>query len=356
MAKVTLLMFLSIYNGQPECEYKSDCGPMSGAQTNEAPVKYAINRLAKDGNKIARIIAITTEKAKETALDMFTNSINVVSPDTEIIPIYIKDDESATNLLEKTLGELIPLDKDESVVMETTGGFRNAANFLSLVSRFLDLNGTKILFSTYADLYSKQVMDTLESDELHNLIEAVSVFTTTSNPELLIDRVTLRQIPNAQALTNALNDYYEMLLCCKIGQYEEIVKNLQENLNKLLNAEYEAYDVSGLLFRDILRQTLMKKTPFIFEKDITKSLKTFVVWCLDNNYIAQAVIILMEKFIGEQNVGRNDIFDRINSYRNHIAHADWRDMPDVKATYIKEDVIKALEKLKEHNAITDRSL
>jgi len=331
--KVTMILVLSIYDGKnPQSDYESDCGTVSGAQTNEAPVKYAIKRLAEDGKKLTRIIAVTTERARKTALEMFTNSINAVSPDTEIIPVDIENNEDATNLLKKTLEKLIPLDEDEAVVMETTGGFRNTTNFLSLVSRFLHLNGTKILFSTYADFHSAQkcVKDTSESDKLHDLIEALNVFTATSNPELLIERVNLSQIPNAQALCNALNDYYEMLLFYKISKYEKTIKQLRDNLNTLLGNNFiNAFDISGLLFRDVLRQTLMKKTPFIFEEHMARSLKMFIEWCLDNNYIAQAVIILMQKFISEQNVGRNNIFERIRIYRNDISHTDWYEDNDM---------------------------
>ena len=341
---VTMILFLSVYSGQSEFSYTSDYGEILGSQTNEAPVKYAVKRLAKDGNKLDRIIAVTTNKAKETALDMFTLSVNSVSPETEIIPVNIKDTEDTASLLEKTLDKLLPLGENEAVIIETTGGFRNASNFLSLISRFLYANGTKILFSTYADFYSepKCVKDTSETDELHDLLEAVNVFAATSNPELLISKVTLRQIPNARTLISSLNNYYEMVLCCKIGQYEKIIEDLRNEINELLNAEYTAYDISGILFRDVIRQILKKKTPFIFETDNTESLKLFITWCLDNNYIAQALIILMQKFIHEHNVGHKDVFERIRIYRNDISHADWTE--EVASYTITEDEIEKIRK------------
>jgi len=387
---ITMILFLSVYNGQAEADYESDYGTVSGAQTNEAPVKYAIKRLAKEGKTLDRIIAVATDNArkiadtaKETALDRFTNSIKAVSPAIEIIPVEIKNDADAATLLEKTFDKLLPLDENESVIIDTTGGFRTSSSFLSLISRFLQANDTEILFSTYADFYSnpKRVKDASEIDELHVLLEAVNVFTATGNPALLIEKFSLRQVPNKSALINALENYYEMLLCCKIGKYEKIVKDLREEINKLLKAEFAAFDVSEILFRDIIRQILPKRTPFIFETSLNKSLKLFIEWCLNNNYMQQAVTVLMQKFIHEQNSGENEIFERIKIYRNDISHADWekeismineKGRPVFKfyttkeeikkirenATVpnIKKDVEKALKEIKDHNTQTNRIL
>jgi hypothetical protein len=145
----TLILFLSEYRGQTEAEYQTDRGfSVTGEQTNEAPVRYAVKRLAERGDKLARIIALTTPKAASTALEKFRRTVSLASPDTAVTAVEIPDDVTATVLLQKTLEQLLPITPSDSAIIETTGGYRNAVNALTLLSRFLRYSGIQIEFST----------------------------------------------------------------------------------------------------------------------------------------------------------------------------------------------------------------
>ena len=113
---ITLILFLSEYRGYPEAEYTTDQGfTVSGAQTNEAPLRYTVKRLSANGEKITRIIALVTPKARETALEKFKQTVSAVTPGTALAEIKISDNVMAADLLRDTLDVLLPVLPDDRV-------------------------------------------------------------------------------------------------------------------------------------------------------------------------------------------------------------------------------------------------
>jgi hypothetical protein len=73
---ITMILFLSAYNGQPESEYSTDRGfNVTGAQANEAPIKYAIRRLAEKGEQLSRVIALITHMSPVPLLRYSMNTL-----------------------------------------------------------------------------------------------------------------------------------------------------------------------------------------------------------------------------------------------------------------------------------------
>jgi hypothetical protein len=340
-------LFLSAYDGKSETEYSTDCNfTVRGAQTNEAPVKYAMMRLKKTGRSIDRIIALVTPKARESALERFKAEIAKESHPHEIniVAVDIPDDVTIAELLQKTLDSLQPMEQSDSVIVETTGGYRNAVNALTLTARFLRHVGISVEFSIYSDFWQKHVADTKETDEMFELLDAVNVFATSGNPKLLIN--ALRSFKNSHEKTEfvkSIRSFYDMVLCCKISSLDSVIKDLRLGINNMLNAQYDASNPKLLVFRDLVSKIVRSKMGFVFESEY---LKPLVRWCCENDYLQQAVFILWENLPSSQKYNRSiKAVDRLHNYRINFAHADGKEISS-SADNIRDDVIEMLKTLK----------
>ena len=354
----TLILFLSVYNNQPEAEYSTDRKfTVTGAQTNEAPVKYAVERLKENDEILGKIIALTTPKARNTALEIFRTGIESCSPITDIIPVDIPDNVTITELLKVTLEELLPLlEPPDTVIIETSGGYRNTVNALTLLGRFLHYSGVEIEFSTYSDFQNKRVTDTKETDSLAKLLEAVNVFATSGNPKPLIEEMkSIRKIPEKTAFVKAIQTFYDTLLCCKMSRMDDAVLGLRQAIISLLDAEYNVDSPKLLVFRELVSKIVRTKMAFIYDDAY---LDPLIRWCCENDYIQQAVTILVEKILSymEFNTTQNrnvrkktaigksidkDRYDRLVYYRNNINHADGIDV-NATAANISKDILDTL--------------
>jgi hypothetical protein len=272
---------------------------VEGLQTNEAPVKYAIKRLAANGQKLDRIIALVTPQAENTAYARFVSSIKSFMrndglewSDDLITPVSIPNNVTATLLLHKTIEHLQPIERDDCVVIDTTGGYRNAVSALTLLSRFLRYRGIHIEFSTYSDFQAKKVGCTAEVDDLFDLLDAVNLFVVSGNPTDLKKCLNNASLPILGAFIEAMNAFYETIVCCKISKLDDAIKGLRTTIDGIAKAEMDADNPRNLIFRDLVREIVSAKMSFINERDYLPSLAE---WCIDNNYAQQAIAILWER-------------------------------------------------------------
>jgi hypothetical protein len=331
-----MILFLSQYSGQQEAEYDTGkFGIVTGAQTNEAPVKYAIARINAKGDSLERIIALVTPKARETALAMFTKSVKTVNPKTKIKDVDIGDAVTTVELFNAIIGALFPIPAGDTVIIETTGGLRNSITPLTLLSRFLRYIGVEVEFSTYADNFAKTVGDTHEADELWELLDAVNLFAVTGNPAALSKTLkNIRDIPEKQVFMAAIREFYDTILCCKMSKIEEVVGKLRMGFKSMSDACIPDSDPKLLVFRDLVREILEAKMAFIHEEEYLIGL---VGWCKENGLIQQAITILYEKIVKPGKLFGYMDADRLvlRFVRHNFSHADGE--VEIKTNQIKDE-------------------
>jgi len=320
----TVILFLSPYGPEkretPYDTYTTDKGfEVMGAQTNEAPVLYVIKRLKNEKEKLDRIIALVTPEAKKHAYKHFKDTIKSVSPATVLKSIEV-DSVDTTNLLEKTLDALSPLNTQDSIIIETTGGFRNAVNALTLLSRFLRYNGVRVIFSTYSDYQAKRVTDTRDTDDLFDLLDAVNVFATTGNARDIKKLLEKWKMDKKMAFFKATDDFYNSLIICNAPRIEGTIKNLKNAIVELENTEYDTENIKMLIFKKLIMNIIKQKMTFL---NSTNYMLDFVKWCNDNNYFQQSVTFLRERIIGEnrERIINRELYNTIKLLRNGINHA-----------------------------------
>jgi hypothetical protein len=253
-----------------------------------------------------------------------------VSHDTDIDTVPISDTVTTTELLQKTLEKLLPVSPSDSLIIETTGGYRNAVSALTLLSRFLRYSGITVDFSTFSDNFAKRVTDTHEIDDLSNMLDAVNVFAGSGNPKPLIDALrNVKEIPGKTEFVMAIRKFYDTVLCCKISQLDATISELRAAITGIIDAEYEASNAKILVFRDLVSEIVRTKMAFIFEDAY---LRPFVLWCCENDYLQQAVTVLWEKMLIDPSFPRkyksDKHFDKIRNLRNNFNHADGEEFRD----------------------------
>jgi hypothetical protein len=125
-------------------------------------------------------------------------------PEIPVDAVDIPDSVTVAELLRKTIDAVFPVSEGDRVIIETTGGYRNAITALTLFSRFLRYSGISVEFSTFSDFQSKKVADTRESDDMFDLLDAVNLFATTGNAQKIDDLFSKSPLTFARRKKNSL--------------------------------------------------------------------------------------------------------------------------------------------------------
>lgn len=285
MSKKVILFLSELKEGAKTAKYSCpDGSDVQGTQTNEAPVKYLINKY----DDIDEIICITT-KAADTALEHFKTSINEKNKNIKVTSIeHIENDngELEDNDFEK---DVIPQvmeivgDSKAEILLETTGGFRNAIMKLLLLSRALSYAGSKTVDATYSDFRSKKVMSVLDLIEIFDLIAGMQELTLYGNVRVLRNYYENSKDEKILSLLNTTDELLQVITLCKTGQ----IKEKMDNFNKALK---DAENSTDPIFNKLL--PAFRNT---FGKDKKLNLKSLIRWCTESNMIQQAVTIYTER-------------------------------------------------------------
>ena len=150
-----IILFLSDYKEDArEKRYRCPVGEdVAGVQTNEAPVRY----LLRQYSGVEEIVCIVTPRAKAAAWAPFRDRIAGEYPNIVLTEIpYEEGEDFAGAPLAGIMGRVRAGDE---VLLETTGGFRNAVMDLLLLSRVLSYTGVRTIGAVYSSFQKEEVED-----------------------------------------------------------------------------------------------------------------------------------------------------------------------------------------------------
>jgi hypothetical protein len=261
--------------------------PISGRQTNEAPIKYLLQR----DSSIQKIICICTKAAKEkkkydnfpqevSAYGYLEDQLKKVSP-AECVPVDFEGDNFEQEVIPKIL-ELVQ--RNDKIYLETTGGLRNAVSQLILLAQVLEYQKqksqeTRLLGAVYSNYQTKCIEDVTNDYRVFDLITALNEFQHLGGTALLEEYYKGSDL-TVTSLIDAMKKLSECIVLCrtqKEGLLEGCIKNFQKALSEAKNA-------NDPMFRVLL--------PIFEEKfSFPNSVPDIVRWCLENNLILQALTI-----------------------------------------------------------------
>lgn len=206
-----IILFLSEYKGNAqEKSYRCPVGKdIAGTQTNEAPVKYLLRQY---GN-VEEILCIVTSKAKETAWLPFQDMIARTAQDVALTEIPYEEgddftDGPLTGIMEKVQAE-------DEVLLETTGGFRNAVMDLLLLSRLLSYTGVKTIGAVYSNYPKTEIEDLSHLIGFFDLVGGMQELTSFGSVKTLRAYYRRTEEPKIERLLSAMENLYETITLCK---------------------------------------------------------------------------------------------------------------------------------------------
>lgn len=253
-----------------------DGSHVTGTQTNEAPVKYLLNRYPNT----KKIICIVTERAKDTAWEPFQTEVGAITPgiEMEMIPF-----EEGQDFSKEPLNSILQMVKPEDeVLLETTGGFRNAIMHLLLLSRVLSYTGVRTVCAVYSNFNEKRIEDVSHLIEMFELVGGMQELTS------LGSAATLKRYYENQPrderiaeLLNAMETLTETITLCRTRQIEGC-------MDRFLNALENAKDCNDPLMKQLLPAFRAK-----FGKKL--NVAALIKWCVKSDMIQQALTVYTER-------------------------------------------------------------
>ena len=271
-----IILFLSKLGDGREQEYRCpDGGTATGSQTNEAPVKY----LLRAWPDVSVILSIVTPEA-EDAREWFQAEIQEAAPRVRIHEIpYDGESDFIGGPLKQILGQVSAGDE---ILLETTGGFRNAVMDLLLISRVLTYVGARTAGAVYSNYYKAQVEDVTHLIDTFDLIGGMQEFTSFGSTR------TLRAFYGAPAedarierLLCAVERLRDSITLCRTGQLDARLEEFEAALEDAENCD------------DAMMRALLPAFRKKYGKKLT--ILGLISWCVDSDMLQQALTLYKER-------------------------------------------------------------
>lgn len=275
-----IILFLSPFDAGRAKEQIYQCPTgleVIGAQTNEAPVRY----LLQTYHDVSEIICVVTQKAKDTAWERFSGTVREVRPGMTPFPIpYEESEDFSTAALPAILARVSG--KDE-ILLETTGGFRNAIMYLLLVSRALSYSGVRTVGAVYSNFQKSRVEDVSHLVGLFDLVGGMQELAGFGSVRTLREyyKTQARPEPAVKALLDAMEALNGDITLCRTAR-------LDERIERFNNAMDQAGDCGDPLMKALLPAFRDK-----FGKRL--SVPGLIKWCVNHDMLQQALTIYKER-------------------------------------------------------------
>ncbi len=294
MADFIITNISPLHKDATENPYESECGIVTGIQTNDAPVKMLLRLIARNrSDNPAKILSVTTKEAKE-AFACFQDVIKKFSADDNILEPQFQeidaDEEHFASAIQKIISA-VP--RDAVVYIDTTGGFRNSSYLLTAVVRILEYSGIQVKKAVYSNHHSnpKTIIDVTDHYRLFDLINAANSFTSFGNSTELERFFQKKNNPRIQRVVAAMKEFSEAVAMCRTVGLDRILAEMNESLSSMGATEPHTED--EVLFSSI--SGLIRQKFGIPSPGSKIEYPEIIRWCLNNQMIQQAVTIYIEK-------------------------------------------------------------
>lgn len=276
MAKKIILFFSPLSAKAAECIYDCPDGTaVIGKQTNEAPVKY----LLAAHPDVTEVLCIVTEAARASAWDCFEAAIREEHPDVSLTQIPFHDGEAfADGPLPRVMDRVAPGD---TILLETTGGFRNDVMHLLLLSRILSYAGVETQDAVYSSLQDNRIRSIKHLVGLFDLVGGMQELSSFGSVRGLRAYYQGTQDASIRRLLLAAEKLTEDISLCRTRQLEGHM------------ADFDAALTGAERCGDPLMRQLLPAFRRKFGKKMT--VPGVIKWCLESDMLQQALTIYKER-------------------------------------------------------------
>lgn len=272
-----IILFLSELkeNSASRSYHCPDGSQVEGAQTNEAPVQYLLRRYPDT----TEILCIVTEKA-EGAFASLSEKWGQLAPGVSAVRIpYEEGEEFSGAPLSAILSHVRPGDE---ILLETTGGFRNAVMYLLLLGRILSYTGVRTVCAVYSNFQTSEIEDISSIVSLFDLVGGMQELTSFGSVRTL--RAYYGDDPADPAigeLLSSLEQLNDAILLCRTRQ----IDGCMESFGKALDGVEHCSD------------PLMRELVPAFRKKFGNKMNiiSLIKWCVESDMLQQALTVYTER-------------------------------------------------------------
>lgn len=281
MAK-KIVLFLSMLNPHnKEADYQCPNGSwvhVRGDWSNEAPLRYLLKRYSD----VTEVISITTDQAKEQTWTRLEELIKEY-PGVKLTSVDYGERKLFTD---PPVTEVLNcFEKGDKLLMDITGGPRDAVIYLLLLSQALNYMGVKRGSSVYSSFEDKRVENAEPMLGLFELLEGMKEFSSFGRVETLKtyyyalprakqDERFERLLRTAQYLSDALSLCRTSVLFMRVTKFKEALSEARQ-----------------------CEDPLLRKLVEVMEEKFSASLDDtgLIRWCMENGMLQQALTIYTEQ-------------------------------------------------------------
>lgn len=277
--KIVLFLSERRSNAEKKTYRCPDGTSLEGTQTNEAPVKY----LLRTYSDISDILCIVTPEAEKTALAGFRGMAAEEAPGAVLrtVPFQTGQDFS-----DGALHEIVSdMEQGDEILLDTTGGFRNAIMDLLLLSRVLSYKGVQTICAVYSNFKTGQVEDVSRLIGMFELVGGMQELTRFGSVS------TLRRYYQAQPA-----DKQDQKITNLLTAMERLTETITLCRTRLIDQRMEQFD-SALCAAEDCDDPLMRALLPVFRSKFGKKLTTpgLIKWCVESDMLQQALTIYKER-------------------------------------------------------------
>lgn len=291
MSKKVVLFLSTVNDHAKETLYSCpDGSQVEGTQTNEAPVKYFL-RAYPD---ISEILCIVTTEASGIAWEWFHDAVKDIAPSVRVTNIPFTEGTDFVGgplraILERT-------EKGDEILLETTGGFRDAVMYLLLLSRMLYYTEIKTICALYSNQREKKIQDVSHLIRMFNLVGGMQELTSFGSTRTLREYYgDPAEDAGIEALLAAVEGLQDAIMLCRTEQIDARV------------AEFEAAMSAAEHCDDLLMRQLLPAFRKKYGKKMT--ILGVIKWCVESDMLQQALTIYKERIPSYLLNERKDLFE-----------------------------------------------
>lgn len=293
----TLVFFMSMLSSDA-CLLKYDAGGfcLTGTQTNEAAAKYLIRTLADKGEKLDRIIAITSRQAKKSALDVFSSGIREFCGESLALPRLITVDtyDGDNELAEETvLADVMGhITSEDIIYLDVSGGKRTDTEMMMLLLKLVRYKGIRLADAVYSAKGSE--MGTISSHNAFyrnlDILDGVNQFAVSGKATQLAECFeAFGEDKTVRRLLGVMEEFSSSITLCSTAALDDILKRMKPLIKEVSESPFNGME--DFLFRQLIPVISSK---FFGESDEPDYCQ-IILWCLENHLIQQAVTLYVEK-------------------------------------------------------------
>ena len=289
-------------------------GRVEGAHTNEAPVRALLRVARENGRPVTEVLMLTTpmaEQRKTYTLDGIPGESSAREYLVKSIAAFCKQEgmpepPSATAIpcnfehFERCLsGLLLHVQQEDEIYIDTTGGQRDAANWLVLTMQVLKYAHVRIPCVVYSVFYrndpsANRVDQKTSQYQTLDLMQAVEEFTSCGRAEKLYSFYRSSRCEPIRLLCEKMKAFTDTLAMCRTRGMSEKISEIQEGMRALRENPPSRVGASEQLFLALI--PLLEKNFISATGKGPQQMLELIRWCCKAGLGMPALALFRENF------------------------------------------------------------